>query len=471
MKKHYLIMLAGVLLFFACNDKKQSAPPEIVSINLPQSANMADSMQFSVTVDSDLPMSKIQVSFWYGENRISEQIVPVNTSGDIETMLYVPLAQDMVDGPAEVRVMAMNKNFDYATDMQTIEVVRPRFPYLTLKTMYGEFRMEPIEGEPYTYAVNGAFPTQTLSGIIEAPVSGDNGNVVYFGGIPVSANSVVPADSVMFVTDIPLGQEYTVSFNTLTYAYEPFVEPEFAGVLFSAFDEAGMALAEVDLEQNQTIGIRGFLDIADWWIDPTFIDRAGDTFEFRAVDGKYRVTADRGLKYFRIEPMNGDALADFDPETKTGGVWVNGGVGSMAGSAPVGRLGIPSTASNPTLWDPAKNFAMAPMGGGIYELKLIASETMFQSNVSGSNVGISFYENSRSKDAAFALSLVQTLYGSPGVPETSGGSARFEFNAGNADSNGNMIVSGSNRSLGAHRTYVFTLDTNYSPAQVSISLE
>jgi len=168
--------------------------------------------------------------------------------------------------------------------------------------------------------------------------------------------------------------------------------------------------------------------------------------------------------------MDGDQLADFNTATKTGGIWVNGGVGNLEGSAPTERLGIPSMAINPTLWNPEKNFAMAPMGNGIYQLRLTTGKTMFQSNVSGSNVGISFYQNSRSFDNAFGLNLAQTLYGAGMSTSPDGGSPRFELQQANGQSNGQMIASGSNRNLG-ERTFVFTLDVNVSPVAVSISVD
>src|SRR5690606_31141198 len=93
------------------------------------------------------------------------------------------------------------------------------------------------------------------------------------------------------------GMAYTVSFNTRSYKASPFLVPSFAGTAFPDFNE-NVAIIEQGFTQNQQIQIRGVLDIADWWIDPTFLDQAADgTLTFRAMDGKYRITADRSLKY------------------------------------------------------------------------------------------------------------------------------------------------------------------------------
>jgi len=146
-------------------------------------------------------------------------------------------------------------------------------------------------------------------------------------------------------------------------------------------------------------------------------------------------------------------------------------VGEQIGSAAIERFGIPSMSDNPTLWNPEKNVAMAPLGNGLYQIKLIANQNLFQSNVSGSTAALSFYEKSRSFQSSFTISIAQNLYGSPGIPQNSGGSERFEIKAAGGNSLAPMLSTISNRSLGAGRTYVFTLDTKVSPAALSITLE
>jgi hypothetical protein len=466
--KNFFLISWVVILFYSC-DKQNIDTPQTSSYSIAESANMADSIPLGITVDGEYPMSNIRILFFFNDEKISENIIPTNNVGTFEKKLYVPYVKDIPDGIAEIQIVAKNKNFNYSVKTIPVNIVRPKFPYLTLKTAQGNFRMEPVPNEPYSYSVAVTFPTSSLNALIEAPSFGNDGNTFYFGGKTIVANALT-TDSIPFQTDMPPGSEYIVSFNTRTYEAEPFLKPSFGGVEFPGY-ASDIAVIEHEFTQNQQIDIRGILDIDQWWIDPSFLDKVDGTYKFRAIDGKYRITADQNLKYFRIEPMNGNALADFDPVTNTGGVWINGGVGSLAGSAPAGRLGIPSISDNPTLWNAEKNIAMAPMGNGVYQIKLIANQTLFLSNVSGSNAGLAFYKNSRSKENAFTLELAQSLYGSPGSPDPSGGSARFEFNAGSSDSNGQMIISGSNRSLGNGRKYVFNIDTKFTPAKISISLE
>jgi hypothetical protein len=458
-----------MLLFYACQDKQEIDTPQVVSYTVGESAYMADSIPLGITVDGKYDMNSVRILFFINDEKISETLIPTNKAGSFATKLYVPYAKDVADGTAELQIVPRNKNFNYSVKTIPINIIRPKFPFLVLKTAYGDYQMNPVPGEPYKYSVTSNFPTRSLNALIQAPAYGDNGNAFYFGGTTIVANAS-EMDSISFKADPSLGANYTVSFDTRTFEAGPFLKPAFGGSEFPAFN-AGMAIVEHNFTQNQAIAITGIADISDWWIDPTFLDKATNGYKFRAIDGKYRITADQNLKYFKIEPMNGNGLADFDPATKAGGVWINGGIGALEGSAPAGRLGIPSMTTNPSLWNADKNIAMAPKGNGIYEVKLIANQTLFLSNVSGSTAGISFYQNSRSKDNAFALELVQSLYGSPGSPSTSGGSARFELKPASANSNGDMICSGSNRSLGNGRTYVFSIDTKSTPAKISISLE
>ncbi|MFB2118186.1 DUF5125 domain-containing protein [Parapedobacter sp. 2B3] len=468
-KRNLFVMLGVFIVAYSCKDNIQIDSPSILSYQTAEVAYMGDSIPVVVTVDGSYPLSSVKVSFFQDGDLISEKLIPASKSGTYEGKLLVPFIKDVAGGEAEIHLMVKNRNFNYATTVIPIQVSRPEFPYLTLKTAYGDYRMEPVPDKPYTYAATENFPSTQLNALVEAPAYGENGNAFYFGGGVIKANAS-DQDSIAFQTDlVEPGMAYTVSFDVRSYQAAPFLVPSFAGTPFPDYT-GNIAVIEQSFANSQSIQIRGILDIADWWIDPTFLDRQGDgTLTFRAMDGKYRVTADRGLKYFRIEPMDGDQLADFDPATKTGGIWVNGGVGNLEGSAPVERLGIPSMTSNPSLWNPEKNVAMAPLGDGIYQLRLKTNETMFQSNVSGSNVGISFYQNSRSFDNALGLDLVQTLYGGGMSTSPDGGTPRFELQQANGQSNGQMIASGSNRNLG-ERTFVFTLDVNVSPAAVSISV-
>jgi hypothetical protein len=469
-RKSNLLLMSGILLgLYSCKDDVQIDTPMITSYQTVDVAYMGDSIPIHITTEGQSPLNHIRASFFRGNELITESIIPVNTGGMYERKLPVPFVKDIEDGLAEIQLMVKNQNFNYSTALIPIQVNRPKFPYLTLKTAYGNYRMEPVPDEEYLYAVTDAFPSTKLNALIEAPAYGENGNTFLFGGSTITAY-VTDQDSIPFQISRQPGTPYTVSFDIRSFVGKPFLTPSFGGVEFPSY-ENNLATIEEVFEQGQSIGFDGILDIADWWIDPTFLENSGNgTYKFRAISGKYSVTADQSLKYFKIEPMNGDALADFDPVTKTGGIWVNGGIGDQGGTAPEGRLGIPSMSSNPTLWNPDKNFAMAPMGNGIYQLKLTTNKTLFQSNVSGSTASISFYQNSRSLDNVLPLNLVQTLYGAGMALTPDGGSERFIYHSGISQSNGNIIVTGSNRNLG-ERTFVFTLDTNVSPVAISISVD
>ncbi|WP_312339369.1 DUF5125 domain-containing protein [Sphingobacterium sp.] len=472
-RKTKLFLLLGMSsAVYACKEEVQIDTPGITSYQTVDVAYMGDSIPVDITVDGAYSLNTIKATFFQNNQQIAESIIPANKAGTYSNKLLVPFIKAIADGPAEIQLMVKNRNFNYSTVTVPIQVTRPKFPYLTLKTAYGDYRMDPLAGEPYRYAVTAAFPSTKLNALIEAPAYGENGNRFLFGGASISAYAT-NRDSIPFQIVRAPGSTYTVSFDTRSFEAAPFLKPSFGGIEFPGFTN-NMAVIEAEFKQNQLIGLDGIADIANWWINPSFLSGNPDgTYKFRAMDGKYRITADQALKYFKIEPMVGDALANFDPVSKTGGVWVNGGIGDSDGSAPKERFGIPSMAANPSLWNPEKNVAMAPLGNGIYQIKLVANQALFLSNVSGSTVGLAFYQTSRSLDSYFPLALVQNLYGSPGQPTSAGGTTRFELrtSTGNVSKGAPIISTVSNRTLGANRTYVFTLDTKVSPAAVTITLE
>ncbi|MDR3188298.1 MAG: DUF5125 domain-containing protein [Prevotellaceae bacterium] len=466
-KNAFFLFCAASALFSSSCEEEAPDTPQVSSYQLAESAYMADSIPFSVTVSAEYPLNKVRTQLFFEDTKVAEVLLPVNKAGTYSGRLYVPFAKNVANGTAEVRILVTNKNFDISVTSLPIGVLRPEYPYLTLKTAFGDYQMSPVAGEPYQYAATQPFPVQLLMATIETPAYGENGSKVLFGGAPIKESSL-PTDSIAFLTDAPIGTPYTVSFNTLTYAAEPFVVPSFGGYEFGDFVN-NLATIEDGFTQNQKISIRGFLDLADWWIDPTFLDSNDDgTYEFRAMSGKYRVTADRNLKFFRVEPMSGDALADFDLPTHTGGIWINGNA----------NIGVPSYTANGCSWTGDKNFAMAPMGDGIYELKLITGKTLHPQQ-SGNNVNFKFFVASKNTGTGFVneastsgnphmVKIVKNLYGGSSSDDPSGGTERFTVGSGSNDGN---IQSVNNRALVSNRTYLFRVDAKSSPAELSIYLE
>jgi hypothetical protein len=109
--------------------------------------------------------------------------------------------------------------------------------------------------------------------------------------------------------------------------------------------------AELNLTQGGAVTITGINDIGTYWLDPDYFNSDGT---FAAMSGKYRVTANTALKYFRIEAMTGDNLATLQPNG-TGAIWIIGD-----------NIGKPSIESNVVGWSPDNGLCMAPMGNGIY---------------------------------------------------------------------------------------------------------
>ncbi|HTG57085.1 MAG TPA: DUF5016 domain-containing protein, partial [Niabella sp.] len=234
-KKNLLLVLGAFLSLCSCKKKADIDTPVITSHQTAGVAYMGDSIPLTTTVNGTYPLSSIKVSFFRGDEKISENLIPVKEGGAYTNRLLVPFVKDIADGTAEIQVMIKNKNFNYSTAIIPIQVTRPKFPYLTLKTAYGDYRMEPVAGEPYQYAVTQAFPSNKLNALIEAPAYGENGNRFYFGGKTIIANAT-NQDSIPFQTASAPGAPFTVSFDIKSFEGKPFLKPAFGNIEFPAFE-------------------------------------------------------------------------------------------------------------------------------------------------------------------------------------------------------------------------------------------
>jgi len=262
-KKRLLLTLGVGMLLYSCKDKLTIDTPTISAYETVDVAYMGDSIPLHITTQGNYPLNSIKVTFLRNNERISEMILPTKASGAITQKLFVPFVKDIADGKAEIQVMVKNANFDYSTTLIPIQVTRPAYPYLTLKTAYGDYKMEPVAGEPYKYAVTKAFPSTTLNALIEAPAFDKYGNAFYFAGKTIVATKSTQ-DSIPFQTHKKLGTEYTVSFDTRTFAAGPFLKPAFGDIEFPDFSN-DIAVIEHEFSQNQNISFSGILDIDKSW--------------------------------------------------------------------------------------------------------------------------------------------------------------------------------------------------------------
>jgi hypothetical protein len=159
--------------------------------------------------------------------------------------------------------------------------------------------------------------------------------------------------------------EFTPDRIVLSYA--PDGTGAWGDAYFWVFQRKGSSSStypvDLDLTQGQTVTFDGIDDIADWWIDPDFltrIDESDNKFTFQAMNGNYRINADKTNKYFIVEALSGGEPAKLEADG-TGAVWVIGD----------GGIGKPSNA-NGINWTESKALCLAPIGNKKYRITLVA---------------------------------------------------------------------------------------------------
>lgn len=275
--------------------------------------------------------------------------------------------KNIPDGDATLKVRVRNAR--YASDVKEMDIAvsRPSYSYLLLKTEEGgEYRMMPVSGKPYTYAVTDHFKIEQNAYIV-APKYGENGNEIPFGNQDGKIVNGVKTN-IEFTADTENG--YEITFNTLTFEGTPFIKFALNDVEFNKQDDNNWYV-DMELEQGQEIQITGLKsDYANYWIDPSFFDIKKNTnrkvLKFRGMNGKYKVTVNKSLKYFNVELLNGTELSEFDKDRAEGALWIIGG----------GNIGKPSFTANGINWDPGKGFCATPIAKGKYQLILEAGKTI-----------------------------------------------------------------------------------------------
>lgn len=380
MKKHFLLclMAAALIGVSSCNDKNDEfddvGKATIVSLEGPEKVYMGDSIAFTFKVadDGEIPLSTSKVQLYYGDEIVSERIVLTGKSGVYTGKVLVPMLKNIPDGDATLKVRVQNAR--YASDVKEIDVAvsRPAYPYLLLKTAEGqEYRMTAVSGKPHTYAVKASFKSEQNAYVV-APKYGENGNEMPFGNLDGKIMNGVKTN-IEFTADTD--GEYEITFNTMTYEGTPFIKFALNDNEFGKQDDNNW-FVDMDLEQGQEIQITGLKsDYVNYWIDPSFFDIKKNTNKkilvFRAMNGKYKVTVNKSMKYFNVELLNGTALSSFDKDKGEGALWMLGG----------GGIGKPSYTANGVGWDPGKGFCATPIAKGRYQLILEAGRTINPSDM------------------------------------------------------------------------------------------
>lgn len=351
MKKQILLCSLAACLIFnsSCNDKNDEyddvGSSTILAVDAPNSAYMGDSITVNFKVESGggIPLSTSKVQLLYGDETVSERLILTGSNGSYTGRVLVPFIKNIPDGTALLRIRVQNAR--YANDVKEtdIEVSRPNYSYLLLKTEEGkEYRMNPVAGKPYLYAVTSDFKSEQTAYIV-APKYGENGNEIPFGNLDGKIMNGVETN-IEFTADTD--GEYEITFNTLTFEGTPFIKFALNDNEFNKKDDNHW-FVDMELKQGQEVQITGLKsDYVNYWIDPTYFSIKKNTnrkmLVFRAMDGKYKVTVNKSLKYFNVEQMSGVELSTFNSSTGEGALWLLGG----------GGIGKPSFFANGVNWDP-----------------------------------------------------------------------------------------------------------------------
>jgi hypothetical protein len=427
--KYLIPVLTGLTLTTACYDDDDPVKPvgnPVMDIRSSfANVHFGDNLPFTVGVNDELPLSTLTATLYSGEEEVARTTIRTKENGEYSGLIHVPFYKDIPDGTATLKFALLNTTMKSVMHETDLPVTRAQYPYLILVTANTSYPMLPT-GTPDEYAVTEAFPSTDLPAYIKTPVADSKGTEITFswegGAITEGVTANIPFAS-------PAGGAYSVTFNIRTYQAAPFFEILLNDQKMNMVDKENYEI-DIDLKQGQEITVAGLADIADWWIDADYLVREADagSYTFVPIDGRYRISANMAMKYFKVEALTGNSPASL-AEDGTGAVWIIGE-----------GIGKPSVTGNEVGWNTNKALCMAPVGSKKYQLTVVAGET-----VKADNINFKFFHQKGwgGEFGADAISTASDLI--------------FIGNGDNGRDSGNLgIVQGSALESGA--SYIFTVD-------------
>jgi hypothetical protein len=439
MKKYIYLLMTLIILSSCSKEESQTLGNPVIELRSElNTAMFGDSLIFTVSVNDEISLSTLKTKLYFGEEVVSETVIRTKNNGDYTGKIYIPYYQNIPNGTVTLEFILQNTNLTIAKKTYDLEIERPDYPYLILVTRNGMYPM--VKTGNYQYAATELFPSTDLPAYIKTPVISDWGNEITFGwgdgGIVEHSTTEIP-----FVSSI--SGKFTVAFNTLTYEASPFFEISVNGQKMDMIDKTNFK-AELELTNGQTITIEGIDDIANWWIDPDFLSKISDNkFTIVPITGKYRITANTTLKYFKVEVLSEDNKpAQLKPDG-TGAIWMIGD-----------GIGKPSITSNHVGWTTEKAICMAPIDNKKYQITLVADET-----VDAASINFKFFYQNNWADAEGIIDGGE--YNSSTLTTTSdivfvGNGSTSDYLGNNRD-DGNL---GLLQALEVGATYVFVIDVS-----------
>ncbi|MGD9929574.1 MAG: DUF5125 domain-containing protein [Mangrovibacterium sp.] len=439
--KYLILIFLGFVAFISCTDDEASEPeqagnPVMEIENQFADVHFGDVVPFTVSVSDELPLSTLTAILYFGDEEVERTTIRTKENGEYSGSIEVPFLQDIPDGTATLEFVLVNTTLKKVTESFDVPVTRAQYPYLILVTDNASYPMLPT-GVANEYAATAAFPSTDLPAYIKTPALDDKGSEIVFGWEAGAVTQGVTT-AIPFVS--PVGGSYSVTFNTKTYAAAPFFEILLNGEKMDMVDKENYQI-DMDLTQAQEITVEGLEDIADWWIDADYLTKQEDgLYRFVPISGKYRISANLKLKYFKIEAMSGSSVASLNADG-TGAIWVIGD-----------NVGKPSLAENTVGWNTDNALCMAPIGNKKYQLTVVGGV-----NISTDAINFKFFHQ-KGWGGEFGSAAL-----------TTSSNIVFVGDGTNGRDSGNLgLVSGITLEDGA--TYVFTVDLSAGNDQAVLTV-
>ena len=317
------IALAGVAALASCQKTPEfittEVGPDMVINSCTESTYMGADIKFSVDVnDKDFALSTLKAKLYYGKSEVKNLTIRTKENGTYEGAIQAPLYADVPDGFATLVFASQNVGMGLSYDTVYVELARPAFPTLTLKTEEGtEYQLvkaanttdeDGNEIVDYNYSITAEFP-EKVKGHLVTPAINADGDVISIGwdGSALSAGHVNP---VPFTAG--MAGEYTISVDLLKLTASPL--------------GTGSVVSVQELKQGQVMDFGGVVDLNNWTLDYDFFEVNDDFTEvkFRAVDGFYQLSYNVEDMWIKVEPVDSEGNLLTLAADGTGAPWVIG---------------------------------------------------------------------------------------------------------------------------------------------------
>ncbi|MCK3685356.1 DUF5125 domain-containing protein [Maribellus sp. YY47] len=438
--KYLILILAGFVAFISCTDEVSEIQPAGNPVMEVESTfsnvHFGDVLPFTVNVSDEISLSTLTAILYFGDEEVERTTIRTKENGEYSGTIEIPFHKDIPNGTATLEFVLLNTTMKSTTQTFDVPITRAQYPYLILVTENASYPMLPT-GTANEYAATEAFPSTDLPAYIKTPVLDEKGTEIVFGW---DAGAVIEGTTTNIPFVSPVAGTFAVTFNTLTYEAAPFFEILLNGVKMNMVDKENYQI-DVDLTQGQDVTVEGLENIADWWIDADYLTKKEDgLYTFVPITGKYRISANLKLNYFRVEVLSGNSVASLNADG-TGAIWVIGD-----------NLGKPSLQDNYLGWNTDKALCMAPVSAKKYQLTVVGGET-----VSTDGINFKFFHQKGWGGE----------FGSAAISTTS--EIVFIGDGTNGRDNGNLgLVSGVTLEEGA--TYVFTVDVTAGIEQAVLTV-